>query len=89
MDFYLSPKGSAHISDIYAVASQPPSERTDALLLGYAMEGIRLAGTFGLYREAAADDTIYEDDERQVPVNKGDKVFVSFVSRILYICLVM
>ncbi|CRK39993.1 hypothetical protein BN1723_018752, partial [Verticillium longisporum] len=41
--------------------------------------GIRLAGTFGAYREAAADDTIIEDDGRRVEVKKGDRVFVSFV----------
>jgi cytochrome P450 len=44
------------------------------------MEGIRLAGTFGSYRECAADDLIAEDDGRKVPVRKGERVFVSFVS---------
>ena len=46
------------------------------------MEGIRLAGTFGSYREAAAADTIMEDDGREVPVKPGDRVFVSFVRHI-------
>lgn len=44
------------------------------------MEGIRMAGTFGLYREAVQGDTITEDDGRRVPVDAGDRVFVSFVS---------
>ncbi len=44
------------------------------------MEGIRLAGTFGSYREAAVADTIPEDDGREVSVKAGDRVFVSFVS---------
>ena len=44
------------------------------------MEGIRLAGTYGAYREAVLPDTIIEDDGRKVPVEAKDKVFVSFVS---------
>ena len=62
------------------IATQPSTEQTDALLLGYAMEGIRLAGTFGSYREAVLPDTVVEDDGRKVPIEAKDKVFVSFVS---------
>jgi prostaglandin-endoperoxide synthase 1/linoleate 10R-lipoxygenase len=80
VDYYLSPKGQPYIADIHNVAIRQSSEQTDALLLGYAMEGIRLAGTFGSYREAAVADTILEDDRREVPVRPGDRVFVSFVS---------
>lgn len=43
------------------------------------MEGIRLNGTFGSYRESTTSTTI-DDNGRQVNVNPGDKVFVSFVS---------
>ena len=39
-----------------------------------------MAGTFGLYREAASTDVITEDDGRKINVNPGDRVFVSFVS---------
>jgi linoleate 10R-lipoxygenase len=42
------------------------------------MEGIRLNGTFGSYREAASACTV-DDGGRQVSVKAGDKVFVSFV----------
>jgi linoleate 10R-lipoxygenase len=42
------------------------------------MEGIRLNGTFGSYREAASAATI-DDGGCQVSVKAGDKVFVSFV----------
>ena len=48
------------------------------------MEGIRLAGTFGAYRQAAAADTIVEDDGREVNIAAGDRVFVSFVSSFVY-----
>ncbi|KAH8904704.1 linoleate diol synthase [Coniochaeta sp. PMI_546] len=80
VDFYLSDAGSGHLPEIHRVASLPDSDEADALLLGYAMEGVRLAGTFGSYREAAVADTIREDDGREVPVKAGDRVFVSFVS---------
>lgn len=43
------------------------------------MEGIRLNGTFGSYREAATAMEI-DDDDRHVSIKPGDKVFVSFVS---------
>lgn len=43
------------------------------------MEGIRLNGTFGSYRESATHLTV-DDDGRQVNIKPGDKVFVSFVS---------
>ncbi|GJC85452.1 psi-producing oxygenase A [Colletotrichum liriopes] len=80
VDYYLSSPGSDHIQQIHKVALSPSTKETDALLLGYAMEGIRLAGTFGSYREATQDDVVIEDDGREVPVRRGDRVFVSFVS---------
>ncbi|TQN71563.1 Linoleate 10R-lipoxygenase [Colletotrichum shisoi] len=80
VDYYLSPPGTAHLEQIHKAALSPSTKESDALLLGYAMEGIRLAGTFGSYREATQDDVIVEDDGREVPVRRGDRVFVSFVS---------
>ncbi|KAB5575357.1 linoleate diol synthase [Coniochaeta sp. 2T2.1] len=80
VDFYLSPKGEEHLPELHRIAKLPSSEETDALLLGYASEGIRLAGTFGSYREAAVADTIVEDDGREVSVEPKDRIFVSFVS---------
>ncbi|KAG9251079.1 heme peroxidase [Emericellopsis atlantica] len=79
VDWYLSEAGKHYLEEIRRIALQPSSDESDALLLGYAMEGIRMAGTFGLYRKASVDDTILEDDGRKVPVKKGDRVFVSFV----------
>ncbi len=68
------------MANIHHIASQPSSEETDALLLGYAMEGIRLAGTFGTYRSAVVDDTVMDNQGHEVTVKAGDRVFVSFVS---------
>ncbi|KAI9147556.1 Linoleate 10R-lipoxygenase [Paramyrothecium foliicola] len=79
LDWYLSPAGEPHRLTLHRIATQESTEETDALLLGYAMEGIRMAGTYGLYREATTTDIITEDDGRQVQVSAGDRVFVSFV----------
>lgn len=47
-------------------------------LLHYAMEGIRLNGTFGSYRLCTVEKTI-DDNGRPVNVKPGDKIFTSFV----------
>jgi hypothetical protein len=77
VDFYLTPAGSQHIPELNRLANLPSSPETDSLLLGYCMEGIRLSGTSGSYREVAVDDVIMEDDGRQVPVSAGNRVFVN------------
>lgn len=45
MDFYLSSRGNKHLPEIHSLASEPESEKTDALLLGYALEGARLSAS--------------------------------------------
>lgn len=49
------------------------------------MEGIRMAGTFGSYREATTSMTV-DDGGRKVSIKAGDRVFVSFV-RTLFVLL--
>lgn len=80
MDFYLSPAGRDHLPQLHLLACQDPSEQTDSLLLGYAMEAVRMVGYLGTYREAAISDVINEDNGESVTVKQGDRVFVSFVS---------
>ncbi|KAI0473051.1 linoleate diol synthase [Xylariaceae sp. FL0804] len=80
VDFYLSDQGAEHLPELHRIASLPPSGQTDSLLLGYCMEGVRLAGAFGACREAAADGVVREDDGRQVSVKAGDRVFMSYTS---------
>jgi len=43
------------------------------------MEGIRLNGTFGSYRQSTVSTTL-DDNGRAVDVKPGDKVFCSFVN---------
>lgn len=81
MDFYLSPRGTPHLAEIRRLARLDTSE-ADATLMHYAMEAIRLNGTFGSYRAATSSTTIVDGrgaDAKHISVSPGDKVFVSFV----------
>ncbi|KAI1372552.1 linoleate diol synthase [Hypoxylon crocopeplum] len=80
VDFFLSPEGSKYIPEMYQIANLPSSDENEALLLGYCMEGIRLAGAFGSYRKAIMNDIIVEGDGREVPIKTGDRVFVNSVN---------
>ncbi|KAI4096484.1 MAG: hypothetical protein Q9206_000109 [Seirophora lacunosa] len=77
LDYYLSPEGAPHLPAINKWAKINTAE-ADKKILHYAMEGIRLNGTFGSHREAKVNDTI-DDGGRQVRVKPGDKVFCSSV----------
>ncbi|KKA23635.1 Peroxidase [Rasamsonia emersonii CBS 393.64] len=78
IDYYLSDEGKVHLPEIHRLAKENTPESDDKLL-HYAMEGIRLNGTFGSYRESQTNVTI-NDGGRQVNIKPGYKVFVSFVS---------
>lgn len=80
VDFYLSPAGKEHLPQIQRLAREEASQQTDSLLLGYAMEAIRMAGYLGTYREVAVSDVVKEDNGKSIPVRQGDRVFVSFRS---------
>jgi linoleate 10R-lipoxygenase len=77
IDYYLG-EGIAHLPAIQEIA-KVETPKTDAKLLAYAMEGIRLNGTFGSYRRSTVSTTI-DDDGKKIDIKPGDKVFVSFVS---------
>ncbi|KAK4120585.1 heme peroxidase [Parathielavia appendiculata] len=77
VDFYLSPRGAAHREAIQSLAAQPPSEQTDALLLGYALEGIRLSGSTKLHFQSAAANSVSAQDGTEIVVQPGDHVVVS------------
>ncbi|KAL9103552.1 MAG: hypothetical protein Q9163_001430 [Psora crenata] len=77
LDYYLSDEGKQYLPDINQTAKTPGPE-ADERLLHYAMEGIRLNGTFGSYRLCTTDLTV-DDGGRPVRVRAGDKVFCSFV----------
>ena len=81
LDFYLSPEGLPHLPEIRRLALLNTAE-ADALILQYAMEAIRLNGTFGSYRKSTTTMTIDDGAGRKVDVKPGDMVFCSFVSLI-------
>ncbi len=77
LDYYLSDEGKMHLAAINQWAKTEGPDADDKLL-HYAMEGIRLNGTFGSYRVSTVTKTV-DDGGRAVPVKAGDKVFTSFV----------
>lgn len=77
MDYYLSDLGKKHLPELNRLAKLDTPEADDKIL-HYCMEGIRLNGTFGSYREVTRSMTV-EDHGRQIPIKAGDRVFVSFV----------
>jgi linoleate 10R-lipoxygenase len=79
IDFYLSPANKPHLEEIQRLARGPDTPETDDKLLHYAMEGIRLNGTFGSYRRAQVNHTFDDGPDRHITVKPGDKVFCSFV----------
>lgn len=80
MNFYLAPANAAHVDALHALAAQPPSAQTDAQLLAYALEGVRLAGSAPVHFRAAAADAIPAADGTEVLVQPGDLVTVVPVS---------
>ena len=77
LDYYLSDEGKRHLPDINRLA-KANTDDADEKILHYAMEGIRLSGTSGSYRQATTSATV-DDGGRPVSVKSGDKVFCSFV----------
>ncbi|KAK1757000.1 putative linoleate diol synthase with cytochrome P450 domain [Echria macrotheca] len=77
VDYYLQ-HGKGHVAELHALANEPSSEETDALLLGYALEGLRLSGASGSYHEASAAHVIPDGEGREVSVQPGDRVYVDY-----------
>lgn len=76
IDYYLSDEGKIHLPEINSWAKIEGAEADDKLL-HYAMEGVRLNGSFGSYRQSTVS-TIIDDGDRLVKVKASDKVFCNF-----------
>ncbi|KAG6315855.1 hypothetical protein E4U44_001059 [Claviceps purpurea] len=76
VDWYLSKDGQQHLPELERLASAAPTDTNDALLLGHAMEGIRLSGAFHVYRHASQPDTITESDGQEIHVQAGHRIFL-------------
>lgn len=82
LDFYLRDENAQYLRHIQDLAKQNTPE-ADELIKRYAMEGTRLAGTFGLYRKvncSEGETVTIQDGPRTLHLGKGDRVFVSFIS---------
>jgi len=79
LDFYLEDENAQHLSEIQRLAALDTDEAWETIKK-YALEGGRLAGTFGLYRRVDADSVVLEDGDRELHLTKDDMLFVSFIS---------
>ncbi|KAI9838713.1 MAG: hypothetical protein M1838_004543 [Thelocarpon superellum] len=77
VDFYLSDAGNVHWPEICRLSRLDTAE-ADEQILHYAMEGIRLAGAFGSYREVMSPITVV-DNGKTYKMKKGDRILLSFV----------
>ncbi|RPA72611.1 putative fatty acid oxygenase PpoA [Ascobolus immersus RN42] len=79
LDFYLEPQNAVHLAEIQRLARLDTVDSFDAIQR-YALEGTRLAGTFGLYRKVEVDNINLNDGDKEYQLNKGDVIFMSFIS---------
>lgn len=79
LDFYLQPENAQHLAEIQRLAAMDTIESFETIKK-YALEGTRLAGTFGLYRRVDVDEIQIEDMGRELNFKKDDMLFISFVS---------
>lgn len=66
------------MASVQKLARGTPSEETNAELLGYALEAVRLTGVTAT-REACAAETVVEDDGARLSVRAGDRILVNLV----------
>lgn len=78
LDFYLEPANAKHLEEINKLAKLN-STKADDLILRYFMEGSRIRGTVGVYRDVATTAPI-KDGDRTVHVNPGEEVFLDCVT---------
>lgn len=81
IDFVLLDENKAHWAEIQKLAAQNTAE-ADKSLIKYVLECTRLSNSLGIFRNVEPADgqplTISQSGQN-IPVKKGDKVFVSFV----------
>ncbi|KAJ5748816.1 uncharacterized protein N7511_010512 [Penicillium nucicola] len=77
IEYYTAPENKAHLTEINRLAKEDSAE-SDEKLYRYCLEGIRLNGTFGAFREAKVPITV-EDNGKTYGIQAGQQVFASFV----------
>ncbi|KAF2273329.1 heme peroxidase [Westerdykella ornata] len=77
IEYFLTGEGKKHWPAIQELAAKPDSdEAAFETLMHYFLEGSRLNGETGVFRDVARETTI-QDGERQFTVHPGDRVFVN------------
>ncbi|KAI5788727.1 heme peroxidase [Pyronema domesticum] len=79
LDFYLQEENAEHLAEIQRLAAEDTDDAWE-VIKKYALEGGRLAGTFGLYRRVDCDEIVLKDGAEEMTLVKDDLVFVSFIS---------
>ena len=78
LDFYLEPENAHHLEEISRLAKLD-DDKADESILRYFLEGIRIRGTVGVYRNVATTATI-PDGDRNINVNPGDELFINCIT---------
>lgn len=81
IDFYLLDENKAHWAEIQKLAATNTPE-ADQSIIKYVLEGTRLSNSLGIFRDVNPADgqpMSIAQNGQNIPVKKGDKVFVSFV----------
>lgn len=78
LDFYLEPENARHLEEISRLAKLDNSE-ADELILRYFMEGTRIRGTVGVFRNVATTATI-QDGDKNVNVSPGEQLFIDCIT---------
>lgn len=81
IDFYLLEENKTHWAEIQKLASQNTPE-ADQTIIKYVLEGTRLSNSLGILRDVDPADgqpLSISQSGQNIPVKKGDKLFVSFV----------
>ena len=78
LDFYLEPENATHLKEINRLAKLD-DVKADDLILRYFMEGTRIRGTVGMYRNVATTTTI-QDGDREINVHPGEELFIDCVT---------
>lgn len=81
IDFFLLEANKTHWAEIQKLATQNTPE-ADQALIKYVLEGARLSNSLGIFRDVNPADgqpLSISQGGQNIPVKKGDKLFVSFV----------
>lgn len=81
IDFYMQEENKVHWTEIQKLATLNTPE-ADQSIIKYVLEGTRLSNSLGILRNVDPADgqpMSIAQNGQNIPVKKGDKLFISFV----------